>query len=358
MKRPLDKLINFLRGVLKEINVVVMPDFFHDRLITLGQTPSQFALTVQDCASRKGGSIDDILQADIRGGNAANTASALAALGINVKTIISTDKAGLERLNSTLQPLGVDTSHVKVAAKPSITTALEFSGDEGKVNVMLRDLGSLADFGPAEFSDYDFDVIKEADYVCVFNWAGTRNHGTELAQKIFSAVKTRGKGKTYFDTADPMPNRKRIHDLMEKVMKTSQIDILSLNENEAITYAGYLRNGTTPRENELPSDEQALESARVLAKRLQARIDLHTTTFSATFKKEAETVIPAFKIKPLRATGAGDAWNAGNILADANGLNDECRLTLANAVSGCYLTDPSGVHPTRKDVIRFLKQKC
>jgi sugar/nucleoside kinase (ribokinase family) len=67
-------------------------------------------------------------------------------------------------------------------------------------------------------------------------------------------------------------------------------------------------------------------------------------------------VVPAFKIKALRATGAGDAWNAGNIFADANGFSDECRLTLANAASACYLKSADGTHPTRERLIRFLKK--
>src|SRR4030065_661339 len=73
------------------------------------------------------------------------------------------------------------------------------------------------------------------------------------------------------------------------------------------------------------------EGARVIAKHLPARIDLHTTVFSATLKGKQEVVVPAFKVKALRATGAGDAWCACNILGDHNGLSDECRLMLANA---------------------------
>ena len=82
---------------------------------------------------------------------------------------------------------------------------------------------------------------------------------------------------------------------------------------------------------------------------------MHTTVFSATLKGKSEVVVPTFKVKVLRATGAGDAWNAGNILGDHNGLSDECRLTLANAVSACYLSDAEGVHPTKQKLSTFLK---
>jgi sugar/nucleoside kinase (ribokinase family) len=98
-----------------------------------------------------------------------------------------------------------------------------------------------------------------------------------------------------------------------------------------------------------------MEAARVLAKHLSARIDLHTTFFSATLKHETEVVVPAFKVEVLRATGAGDAWTAGNILGDRNHLSDECRLMLANAVSACYLSDPEGKHPTFAELSIFLR---
>jgi sugar/nucleoside kinase (ribokinase family) len=82
---------------------------------------------------------------------------------------------------------------------------------------------------------------------------------------------------------------------------------------------------------------------------------LHTTSFSATFKKRKEVTVPAFKVRALRATGAGDAWNAGNIIGDGNDFSDECRLALANAVSACYISDSEGAHPTRQRLVRFIR---
>ena len=99
-----------------------------------------------------------------------------------------------------------------------------------------------------------------------------------------------------------------------------------------------------------------MEAARVLAKHLPSRIDLHTTDFSATLKGDKEVVVPSFKVTALRATGAGDAWCAGNILGDHNELSDECRLMLANAVAACYLSDAEGVHPTKEKLSRFFAE--
>jgi sugar/nucleoside kinase (ribokinase family) len=245
--------------------------------------------------------------------------------------------------------------------KPSITTAMEFKTENGKVNVMLRDLGALANFGPHHLTDEDFGVIENADYLCLFNWAGTRNFGTKLAETVFRRVKTKGKGKTYYDTADPYPNKEKIPELVKKVLQGKYIDILSVNENEAICYASQISDKVEKLRKNLRFDELEMESARMLASQLSARIDLHTTKFSATFTKKGEIVVPAFKVPVLRATGAGDAWTAGNILGDAYGLSDSCRLALANAVAAYYISNPYGRHPTRKQLIKFckkLKQKA
>jgi sugar/nucleoside kinase (ribokinase family) len=128
-----------------------------------------------------------------------------------------------------------------------------------------------------------------------------------------------------------------------------------LNENEAIAYASLLDLDLKEKQTRLGFAEFAMEAARVLAKFVLARIDLHTTEFSATLKDKLEVVVPTFKVKVLRATGAGDAWNAGNILGNHNGLSDECRLMLANTVAATYLSDPDGLHPTREKLAKFLR---
>jgi ribokinase len=350
------ELQNFLKQKkTEEFKVAVLPDFFLDRLISLNWNHSEFSGLISEVVKRKGGSIDGIAQTDLRGGNAINVASALAHLGASVTPIVCTNKYGLQYLKYYFRDFPIDTSHIKVQEKPSITTALEFKSKNEKTNVMLRDLGALADFGPANLNESDYDLIENADYTCLFNWAGTLRFGTALAQAVFGRAKTKGKGKTYYDTADPTPNRGAIAELMETVLKSNHVDILSLNENEAIIYASLLDKTLNDKRQHLEFADLAMAAARVLARRLSVRIDLHTRVFSATLRGETETVVPAFKVEVLRATGAGDAWTAGNILGDKSELSDRCRLMLADAVAACYLSDPDGKHPTRNKLSTFLK---
>ncbi len=348
------ELQEFLSSKHKECNVVVMPDFFLDRIVDLEWRLSEFSGSVSEVIKRKGGSIDGIHQMDQKGGNSINTASALSNLGVTVTPIVCTSEYGLQLIKYHFQNSSMDFSHVKTLGKASVTTALEFKGLNEKVNVMLRDIGALADFGPSDLNEKDYELIEKADYVCLFNWAGTLKHGTALAQAVFERAKSNGGGKTYYDTADPTPNIQGISAFLEKVLKTSRIDILSVNENEAVTYANLLEEDFKDKKGQLSFADYALEAARVLARLFPARIDLHTSVFSASLKGKREVVVPAFKIELLRATGAGDAWNAGNILADHNHLSDECRLMLANAVSASYLSGRDGAHPTKSLLSSFI----
>ena len=351
----LEEVQSSLRSVESEATVVVMPDFFLDRFVTLNCGVNAFCEILGNVAGRKGGSIDGIAQTEFRGGNAINTASALASLGIKVIPIICTDRLGLRLIRHYLHSSRIDLSHINICSKMSITTALEFETENGKVNVMLRDIGSLEDFGPEKLSHEDYEAIAKADYVCVFNWAGTRKYGTELAEAVFSHAKSRGKSRTYYDTADPTPNKEKADHLIKQVLQANFLDILSLNENEAIFYASRL-GFDLAQAGKLGLEELAMDSARTIAKHVKARVDLHTTSFSATFTGKNETIIPAFKVPVLRITGAGDAWNAGNILGEILKLSDSARLMLANAVAAYYISNTEGRHPTRKELIKFCNK--
>jgi sugar/nucleoside kinase (ribokinase family) len=164
---------------------------------------------------------------------------------------------------------------------------------------------------------------------------------------------------TYYDTADPVPNKEEIPTLVNHVLLKDFVDILSVNENEAVQYATCIspKRVTLLRKKYKKLERLALECAVLLAEHLSTRIDLHTTDFSATFcKNKKPQIVSSFKIKVLRATGAGDSWNAGNIYADQQGLSDKRRLTFANAVAAYYVSNPDAVHSTIDQLNSFLKK--
>lgn len=331
-----------------------MPDFFLDRLVTYEGDVEQLSNVIAEVAEHKGGSVHGVRQTELMGGNAANTAAALAALGAKAYPIINTSPLGLHLLKFYLEPFGVDLSHVKTGGSMALTTALELTHKGERVNVMMSDLGSLPAFGLKDLSREDFQLLAEADYVCVFHWACTRCHGTELAEGVFRLVRERGRGKTYYDTSDPGPRKENVPNLVKRVLLSGLVDVFSVNENEAYWYASQLSEEVSDLRERLKPEDLAKECARILAKNLSARIDLHTTTFAGSFSRSGEVVVPAFKVPVLRATGAGDSWNAGNIFGDALSFPDSCRLALANAVAAFYISSPSGEHPT----LPKLKEFC
>jgi len=347
-----DLLRNLHRAKPRRFKVVVMPDFFVDRFVTFPGDAKLFTREIEEVVSQFGGNIHDIKQMELRGGNAANTAAALAKLGAAVSPIIKTGQLGLHLLEYYLQPLGVDLSHVKVKGETALTTALEFRNKDEKVNVMMGDLGSLPSFGPKDLNDADLRLLKEADYTCVFNWAPLKL-GTELAETVFDYVKTEGKAKTYYDTGDPSPNKKNISKLVKKVLSSKDLDVLSVNENEILQYASQIAPKAKGLRQKVVRQSLAKECSRILARHVSARVDLHTGAFAGSFKKDDEVIVPSFNVNPLRTTGAGDAWNAGNILGDALRLPDSSRLTLANAVAAFYVSSPSAEHPSLPELMDF-----
>jgi ribokinase len=226
---------------------------------------------------------------------------------------------------------GVDISHVSRDGLLAFTTAIELKG----ANIMLSDQGSLADFGPDSLTESDMELLRQADFVCISDW-GLNNKGTELVQFVFGLVKTEGCGRTFFDPGDPSPKKAKageeIHTMRKSILKEDLVDILSVNENEVERYGGL--------------DEL----------RQWCRVDLHTENLSASYYSDKETrQIPAFEIEPKRLTGAGDAWNASDILGEVLGLTDELRLLLANAAAGFYISGIDCRHPQIKDIIEFVK---
>jgi sugar/nucleoside kinase (ribokinase family) len=334
-----------------------MPDFFLDRLVTYPGNVEQLSHAMAEVSGRLGGNIHGIKQWELRGGNAVNAAAALAALNANVIPIIKTSRFGLHLLKFYLKPFGIDLSHVKADGETSLTIAFELIHNNEKVNVMMGDLGSLPNFGPKDLVEQDFQLLTGAEYVCIFNWAALTHWGTELAETVFRYVKEQGKGKTYYDTGDPSPNRDEIPKLVEKVLMGKVVDILGVNENEAFMYASQLNPKVKGLRNKLEHHKLAKECARILARHVSARVDLHTNTFSGSFFKGNEVIVPAFNVSVLRSTGAGDSWNAGNILGDALGLPDSCRLTLANAVAAYYVSSPNAEHPSFSKLVEFCSKQ-
>ena len=346
-RAELDELIHELSLPRAEPRVLVLPDFFLDVIVTYGAELARFISDVEEAAGRGGGSLSFKSHRLMRGGNAANTASALAMLGAKVRLATRTSQLGLKLLRLLL-PSSVDLSLARGDGDLSTTVALEVEVGGRLCNIMISDPGSLADYGPEDLAPGVHEAIASSSYVCIFNWASNRR-GTQLAEAVLreaKEAKEAGGAKTFMDTSDPSKRAEEIPDLIRRVFKRDLLDALSVNENEARLYAKHVAS-------EDLSDP--LECAEALHRELGLRVDLHTASYSATLEGGELHLAPSFNVKPLRATGAGDAWNAGDIYGWSIGLRPRLRLLLANAVAAYYISSPNASHPTKPQVADFLR---
>src|SRR5206468_3390921 len=126
-----------------QLHVVTMPDFFLDHFVRVPAWEQAMPLW-KAVHGQGGGNVPTPQQHFQAGGNAANTALALARLGVSTHLVAQTDAFGLAVLEGSLGRHGVDLKHVRADGRLSVTTALEFQ-ETRPANVMLSDPGSLAD---------------------------------------------------------------------------------------------------------------------------------------------------------------------------------------------------------------------
>lgn len=329
---------------MTKLEVVVMPDFFVDRVVSFPGTMAKLSRELLRVAKQGGGNIPLTKQLMLRGGNAANTGAALAKLGARVHLIARTSELGLKLLKILLGR-GVDLSRVKTGGKLALTVALEASHKGRRVNVMLGDPGSVAEFGPEDLSREDLELVRRASFACVFNWNLNRL-GTQLAEKVFKLAR----GVRFLDTGDPSPKRGEIGELLDRVLLKGLVDVLSVNENEALWYASHFEPKLRRK-----GLEAVREAARVLHENFGCTVDLHTPSFSLSWVKGEEHRAPAYEVEVKISTGAGDAWNAADIFAHGLNFSPERRLRFANAFAALYVS--SGEHPSRGEVEKFIGVK-
>ena len=331
----LEKLQN-----LKLINsVVVLNDFFLDRIIKIPNLDNLYTQIFEK--SKLGGSIRGFSQTDLKGGNATNVAYALAKLGCPVSLITIADKTCSSILKETFSEFS-NASLFIINGKPGKTTSLEFNNAGNIVNIMISDLGDNENFGPEKLGIKEQDAIKNANAVIVTNWASNEK-GTELSQFAFSQSMS---AFHLLDPADIQTRPKEFKDALTKL--ADRIDSLCINENECNVLLKEL--GLDMISNEKETRKQVLE----LSKRTSISIDLHTSTGSYWSNGKEVEFVKSFQVQPKFVTGAGDVWDAANLLGYLTNLNPLERLELANVTASLYVGNSLGIPPTMNEVLSFV----
>jgi ribokinase len=323
-------------------SVVVLNDFFLDRIIQISDIEKLYTQILEK--SQLGGSIRGIPQKDLKGGNATNIAYALARLGCPVTLITIADKPNANLLKSTFSEFQNVTLFV-IDGKPGRTTSLEFRNGTDIVNIMLSDLGDNENFGPEKLGSKEQLAIKNSDAVMVSNWASNEK-GTELAK--FTFEKSR-KALHFLDPADVSTRPGEFKEALVEL--NSHLDSLCLNENEFNIVSK--QHGLGP----LSGVEETKKLVLELSKKIHGSIDLHATSVSYWSNGKEVEFAKSFSVKPYFVTGAGDVWDAANIIGYLADLEPHERLLFANCAASLYIGNPQGMTPTLHDVITLVSKK-
>jgi ribokinase len=342
------EIIEKLRHLSTIGSIVVMHDFFVDRIIRL-ESKENLSGALFEKAKVGGGSIRGIPTADVKGGNAVNIAYSLAKLGAKVSLFTVADEMGSIMIRQSFSQFG-DKVTLRIAnGRTGLTTCFEFPHEDTRVNVMVSDVGDNESFGSERISsEADRTILKNADGVMVVNWA-TNINGTELAEFSFK------NSPSAFHFLDPADIETRKHDFRDSLAKLSGVtDCLSINENECNSLADALGFG------QLLGCVYSVEEVKQAAKRISEGVgistDLHTKVGAAWSNGKESAFAHAIKVDAKRLTGAGDTWDAADIIGYLAGLHPQERLLFANCCASLYIRDPNGEPPSMNKAFEMIER--
>jgi len=329
-------------------SIVVMPDFFVDRIIRLESKENLFD-TLTEKAELGGGSIRGVPTKDVKGGNAVNVAYCLAKLGAKVSLFTIADELGSTMIRQTFSQFGDKVTLRIASGRTGLTTAFEFPHEDTLVNVMVSDVGDNSNFGPERISaEADVAILKNADGVIVVNWASNLK-GTELAEFSFK------NSPSAFHFLDPADIETRKNDFRDSLGRLASVtDCLSINENECKSLADALGFGRLLGPTYSADEVKAV--ARKIAQKVGISIDLHTKIGAAWSNGKESTFVYPIKVEARTQTGAGDSWDAADIVGYLAGLDPQQRLLFANCCASLYVRNPNGEPPTMNNVFELVER--
>ena len=230
-----------------------------------------------------------------------------------------------------------------IDGKPGRTTALEFQNGNNIVNIMLSDLGDNENFGPEKIGKKEQEALGNASAVIVTNWASNKK-GTELARFVFE------KSKNAIHLLDPADLQTRAKEFKETLGKIgSSLDSLCINENECNTLLAQHGLG------KISGTEETKKLVMELARKSSLSIDLHTSNGSYWTDGKEVKFAKSFPADPILVTGAGDVWDAANIVGYLAKLDSSERLVFANAAAALYITNKEGIPPTMDEALSLAR---
>ena len=318
-----------LQTIFNGIKSTTLADVFIDRIVRVPDL-DKLVTDVKAKSTVGGGSIRGIKQTEIVGGNATNIAYALVKFGSETELFAIGDEFTRRLLDLRFQEF----DNIKInmlKGKPGFTIALETDHNNDS-NIMISDVGGIEKFNGIDITTNYLKIIEESDIVIISNWASNLD-GNQLVNEIFSAAKDSIK---LLDFADLSTSTSRLQGLMDNMKNNKIIDVISLNENECQILGKFLDLKDISVEytiNEIK--RMAVDISSILG----TIIDIHTPIGSCSASNGDVEFVESFPVKPMILTGAGDVWNAINILGLKKELSTINRLNLANAAAASYISE-------------------
>jgi ribokinase len=236
-----------------------------------------------------------------------------------------------------------------LSGRGGLTTAFEFPHEDARVNVMVSDIGDNANFGPEKLdTEADRAILKNADGVMITNWASNRK-GTELAEFAFR------NSPSAFHFIDPADIETRKQDFSDSLARLAGMtDCLSINENECNSLADALGLGRLLGSSS--GADEVKNAAKRVAEKVGISTDLHSKVGSAWSNGKESAFVHAIKVEAKTLTGAGDSWDAADIIGYLAGLDPQERLLFANCCASLYVRDPQGEPPTMNKVFELVER--
>jgi len=284
------------------------------------------------------------------GGAPMNTIVGTARLGASAGaiTVVGNDPFGRFLLNE-LKRNGVDVSHVKI--KENVRTTLAFVVNEPETGertfIFYRApwvRGTSVDVMLPE--DVDYEYVSSAKILHVSGFALSSNPSRKSILSAIIHAKESGV-KVSFDPTlrlDVWRSENAIKRVYRRILRLSEIAMFSREEAEFIFET---------KEPERAADRALKYGVEIVGIKLGEMGSLIKT-------RDGKSIYtPAFKVKAVDTTGAGDGWNAGLLVGLLRGWDLEKCAMVANAVGALVVTKHGAITalPYRDELNKFLESQ-
>jgi len=265
----------------------------------------------------------------------------IAKLGLQTKFIgaVGNDDFG-QMITQKLHTDNVDISHIKVMDDHATGVAFVTYFQDGSRKFIFH----LAQAATGQIYPQDIDTgyLRDLSYLHVIGSTLSTNENCKEA--CFKAIETtiHNGGKISFDPnfRPELVNEKEVHELFMPVIKQSHIVFPTAEEISVLTGITNL--------------DKACEKIFAMGPEIIAVKQANNG--STVYTKEEKQHIPAFNVKEVDPTGAGDCYCAGFIFAYLNDYSLKDAARFANAIGALAVTKKGPMEgiPTYKEVLKFL----